>query len=98
MAYFRTFKLGCRRMVREMSMGYDHIRVMPLATHVGAEISGIDLARSPGGAALGEIRRALGEYGVVFFRNQQLTRLVAALGAQRIAGHSRKEAVDVEPA
>src|SRR5215467_12893682 len=73
MAYFRTFKLGCRRMVREMSMGYDHIRVMPLATHVGAEISGIDLARSPGGAALGEIRRALGEYGVVFFRNQQLT-------------------------
>ena len=57
----------------EMSMNYDHIRVMPLATHVGAEISGIDLTAPPGGPELAEIRRALGEYGVVFFRDQQLT-------------------------
>ena len=54
-------------------MTYDHIRVTPLATHVGAEISGVDLAGAPGGAELAEIRRALGEYGVVFFRDQQLT-------------------------
>ena len=54
-------------------MTYDDIRVTPLATHVGAEISGVDLAGPPGGAELGEIRRALGEYGVVFFRDQQLT-------------------------
>jgi len=54
-------------------MSYDHIRVIPLATHVGAEISGADLARPPGAAELAEIRRALGEYGVVFFREQQLT-------------------------
>jgi taurine dioxygenase len=56
-----------------MSMIYDHIRVTPLATSVGAEISGVDLATPPGEPGLAEIRRALGEYGVVFFRDQQLT-------------------------
>ena len=54
-------------------MSYDHIRVMPLATHVGAEISGINLAASPGATQLTEIQRALREYGVVFFRDQHLT-------------------------
>ena len=54
-------------------MTYDHIRVMPLATHVGAEISGVDLAGPPDAVELGEIRRALGKYGVVFFREQWLT-------------------------
>src|ERR1700752_1751067 len=57
----------------EDSMSYDHIRVRPLATHVGAEITGVDLAASPGATELADIRRALGEYGVVFFRDQQLT-------------------------
>jgi taurine dioxygenase len=56
-----------------MTMTYDHIRVTPLATHAGAEISGVDLAPPPGGHGLAEIRRALGEYGVVFFRDQQLS-------------------------
>ena len=54
-------------------MTYDQIRVTPLATSVGAEISGVDLAVPPGAAELAEIRRALGDYGVVFFREQQLT-------------------------
>src|SRR5260370_8608951 len=56
-----------------MHMTYDYIRVKPLATHVGAEISGVDLATLPGGPGVAEIQRALGEYGVVFFRDQQLT-------------------------
>jgi alpha-ketoglutarate-dependent taurine dioxygenase len=56
-----------------MNMRYDHIRVTPLATSVGAKISGVDLAGPRGAAELAEIRRALGEYGVVFFRDQQLT-------------------------
>ena len=54
-------------------MTYDHIRVTPLATHVGAEIAEVNLAVPPGGPGLAEIRRALGEYGVVFFRDQHLT-------------------------
>jgi taurine dioxygenase len=49
------------------------IRVTPLATHVGAEISGIDLAQPTGGPDLAEIRRALAEYGVIFFRDPHLT-------------------------
>ena len=54
-------------------MTYDNIRVTPLATFVGAEISGIDLATSPGEVQVAEARRAFGDYGVVFFRDQQLT-------------------------
>jgi taurine dioxygenase len=54
-------------------MRYDHIQVTPLATQVGVEISGVDLATPPGAPGLAEIRRALGEYGVVFFRDQQLS-------------------------
>jgi taurine dioxygenase len=54
-------------------MSYSHIRVEPLSAHVGAEISNIDLAQPIPDAAFGEIRRAFGEYGVVFFRDQHLT-------------------------
>jgi taurine dioxygenase len=56
-----------------MSMSYEHIRVTPLATPVGAEICGVDLAAPPRKPGVAEIRRALGEYGVVFFRDQHLT-------------------------
>jgi len=70
-------------------MTYNHIRVTPLATFVGAEISGIDLAGPPGDPEVTEIRRALGEYGVVFFRDQQLT------PEQHIAFASSFGAIDI---
>jgi taurine dioxygenase len=54
-------------------MRYSHIRVEPISAHVGAEISEIDLTQPIPDAVFGEIRRALGDYGVVFFRGQQLT-------------------------
>ena len=54
-------------------MTYHHIRVEPLSTAVGAEISGVDLAQPPAEPAMAEIRRAFGEHGVVFFRDQELT-------------------------
>ena len=54
-------------------MNYSHIRVEPISAHVGAEISEIDLTQPIPDAAFGEIRRAFGDYGVVFFRGQQLT-------------------------
>ena len=41
--------------------------------HVGAEISGVDLAQPIPEAVFGEICRAFAEHGVVFFRDQQLT-------------------------
>jgi len=54
-------------------MIYDHIRVEPLSTALGAEIGGIDLAVPPAEPVLSEIRHAFGQYGVIFFRDQELT-------------------------
>ena len=54
-------------------MNYRHIRVMPASAYVGAEIGGVDLAKPLEDEALGEIRHAFGEYGVVFFRDQNLS-------------------------
>src|SRR5208337_2960210 len=58
---------------RERTMTYDHIRVTPLSTALGAEIGGVDLATPPAEPALAEIRHAFGEYGIIFFRDQRLT-------------------------
>jgi taurine dioxygenase len=54
-------------------MTYQHIRVEPLSTALGAEIGGVDLGAPLGEPVLAEIRHAFGEYGVVFFRDQRLT-------------------------
>src|SRR5271165_4492741 len=55
------------------SMRYYHIRVESVSRHVGAEIANVDLAGPIADETFAEIRRAFGEYGVVFFRNQYLT-------------------------
>jgi taurine dioxygenase len=54
-------------------MGYAQILVHPASASVGAEIGGVDLARGLSAEVLDEIRRALFEFGVVFFRDQELT-------------------------
>jgi taurine dioxygenase len=54
-------------------MGYSQILVHPASASVGAEIGGVDLARGLSAEVLDEIRRALFEFGVVFFRDQELT-------------------------
>jgi taurine dioxygenase len=48
------------------------MRVTPLSQHVGAEISGVDLNDLDDGA-VAEIRQVWLDYGVVFFRDQELT-------------------------
>jgi alpha-ketoglutarate-dependent taurine dioxygenase len=55
-----------------MTMGYQHIRVAPISSKVGAEIAGVDLAAPLADDVFAEIRRAFGEYGVVFFHDQHL--------------------------
>src|SRR5580658_3198783 len=54
-------------------MNYQHVRVEPLSTWLGAQIAGVDLAATVADETFAEIRRAFGEYGVVFFRDQRLT-------------------------
>jgi len=54
-------------------MDYLRIRVQPASPAVGAEIDGVDLSREMSDEAVDEIRHALSEFGVVFFRDQALT-------------------------
>ena len=54
-------------------MAYQKIRVEPLAGALGAEISGIDLAKPLDAGAVDEIRRAWLEHQVLFFRDQPLS-------------------------
>lgn len=49
------------------------ITVHPLAGPIGAEVSGVDLARELSDEAVAEIRRAWLEHVVIFFRDQPLT-------------------------
>lgn len=51
---------------------YTNIEVAPLTPAIGAEISGVDLG-APTAGQLEDIRAALLDYKVIFFRNQPLT-------------------------
>ena len=48
------------------------IQVAPIAGAVGAEISGVDLAKELDDGIIGEIRAALNAHGVIFFHDQDL--------------------------
>jgi taurine dioxygenase len=54
-------------------MGFRHIEVQRIAGALGAEVSGIDLAKPLDDTAIGEIREALLENQVIFFHDQHLT-------------------------
>jgi alpha-ketoglutarate-dependent sulfate ester dioxygenase len=47
--------------------------IRPLSPIIGAEIYGVDLARPLGVPVVAEIRRALNDHHVIFFRDQDLT-------------------------
>jgi taurine dioxygenase len=49
------------------------IDIRPVTTAIGAEIHGVDLAKRLDERTTGEIRSALLEFGVIFFRDQKLT-------------------------
>ncbi|HZK89598.1 MAG TPA: TauD/TfdA family dioxygenase [Stellaceae bacterium] len=54
-------------------MSYRTISVNPISGALGAEISGVDVAQKLDDAVIGEIRRALVDNCVIFFRDQHLT-------------------------
>jgi taurine dioxygenase len=54
-------------------MSYRYIGVHPISGALGAEISGVDLAREVPDDAFDEIRRAFLDHLVIFFRDQRLT-------------------------
>jgi taurine dioxygenase len=51
---------------------YERITVSPIAGALGAEIGSVDIAAGVDDATIAEIRRALLEHLVIFFRDQQL--------------------------
>jgi taurine dioxygenase len=51
-----------------------HIDISPIAGALGAEIGGVDVARDLDDGVIGEIRQALLDHGVIFFRDQKLDR------------------------
>jgi taurine dioxygenase len=58
---------------QETGGGYDTIEVRPLTLRIGAEIAGVDLRSAPTGQQLAELKRALAEHQVIFFRDQPLS-------------------------
>ncbi len=51
------------------------LEIHPIAGALGAEIHGVDLGRHPDDATIADIRKALLDYCVVFFRDQSLKHL-----------------------
>jgi len=54
-------------------MTFDTIQATPVAPALGAVISGVDLSAPLADDVIGEIRTALVQYGVIFFRGQEIT-------------------------
>jgi len=54
-------------------MNYQHISVTPSEGGLGATIGRVDLRQALDDCTFKEIRHAFGEYGVIFFRDQDLT-------------------------
>jgi taurine dioxygenase len=53
-------------------MGYQHISVDTVTPSIGAEISGVNLAETLSDEVIGEVRQALLDHLVIFFRDQEM--------------------------
>src|ERR1700742_1308893 len=58
---------------RTRSMSYTTLSVQPLTPHIGAEIGGIDLTKPLSDIEIAELRTALTEHQVIFFRDQPIS-------------------------
>ena len=54
-------------------MSYEALSIHRLSPHVGAEVRDIDITRPLSNAQVDELHRALGDFGVLFFRDQAFT-------------------------
>jgi len=58
---------------RLASVEFQHFEVRPLGATLGGEISGVDLCSVLAEGVVAELRQALNDFKVIFFRNQPLT-------------------------
>ena len=56
-----------------MTSSYSLIDIRPLSGAIGAEIHGVDLNKAISKEQFLEVKSAFGQYGVIFFRDQNLT-------------------------
>ncbi|MCA0187219.1 MAG: TauD/TfdA family dioxygenase, partial [Proteobacteria bacterium] len=61
------------RQASEEAAPYESIVVDKVTPIIGAEIGGVDLSRPLGAQSMDEVRRALAEHCVIFFRDQHIT-------------------------
>jgi taurine dioxygenase len=54
-------------------MSYNAITTQKCSPHIGAEIGGVDLTSPLANSEVDEIHSALNEFGVVFFRDQNIS-------------------------
>src|SRR5258707_1968582 len=59
-------------MPRNEARTYRHIEVVPASGSLGADIRGVNVAAALDGAVIAEIRQALLDHLVIFFRDQKL--------------------------
>src|SRR5262249_50021200 len=57
----------------EQEQPYRHLALQPLSPTIGPELSGVDLGADLDDETIAEVRRALLEYKVVFFRDQHIS-------------------------
>ncbi|RMI33324.1 TauD/TfdA dioxygenase family protein [Nocardia stercoris] len=77
---------------RLAGLRWQHFDARPIGATVGAEISGIDLTTDLPPATIAEIRQALHDYKVLFFRNQPLS------AYQHVAFARRFGELEIHPA
>ncbi len=80
-----------RERTRLQALTWEHFDARPLAATIGAELSGLDLTTALPDAAIAEIRQALLDYKVVFFRDQHIDQ------AQHLAFARRFGALEIHP-
>jgi taurine dioxygenase len=81
-------------------MRNSHIQIQPIAGALGAEIGGVDVAQDLDDAVVREIRQALLDYGVIFFRDQKLDVVRHKAFTKRFGEifiHPNYKGVSVEP-
>ncbi|WP_227981765.1 TauD/TfdA dioxygenase family protein [Nocardia spumae] len=76
---------------RLAGLRWQHFDARPVGVTLGAEISGVDLSTDQPGEVIDELRRALHDYKVIFFRDQPLT------AAQHVAFAARFGTLEVHP-
>ena len=76
---------------RLQTLQWEHFDVKPMGATIGAELSGVDLTVELADPVVAEIRQALHDYKVIFFRDQPLS------GAQHVAFARRFGELEVHP-